>query len=138
MVYLMNFFLTLVKAFVNFSINSATRHWITQRVSSLVLIPLSFLFIFPFAQHLALDYPEVINIYRKPERSLVAFLFLSITAIHFKQGAEVVIEDYIHDKRINKVLLLLNRIVWWILVCFLGFTFLKLTFFINGVTHELL
>lgn len=94
-------------------VNKGTVHWINQRVGSLALIPLTIVFIFTFVQHIGLEYDKVVVVYKNPFRALLTLSFFSLTLLHFKQGAQVVIEDYVSDGKTNKLLLLMNTIAFW-------------------------
>lgn len=125
----MNRILKIFKVLLTEGLNLATRHWIMQRISSIALVPLTFLFIFPFIRHVGLEHVEIVEIYKNPIRALIAFLFLIFTVVHFKQGAEVVIEDYIHSEKINRAVLALNRLLLWFLIILLGFSFITIVLF---------
>ena len=112
---LMAFVTKLVKGFISKDINEGTAHWVSQRVTSAILIPLTAIFIFPFVMHINLEHSEIILLYTNPFRAMLTLLFFCLTLLHFKQGAQVVIEDYVHDYRANKVLLRLNEIAFWII-----------------------
>ena len=114
---LMVFVIKLVKGLFSKEINEGTGHWVSQRVTSAILIPLTVIFIFPFVVHINLEYSEIILLYANPFRAIVTLVFFSLTLLHFKQGAQVVIEDYVHDFRTNKFLLRLNEITFWIINC---------------------
>jgi len=105
----------LVKGFFSQDINEGTTHWLSQRVTSVILIPLTAIFMFPFVVHINLEHNEIIFLYANPFRAMLTLLFFCLTLLHFKQGAQVVIEDYVHDSSANKVLLRLNEIVFWII-----------------------
>ena len=81
----------------------STRHWIKQRISSILLVPLTVLFIYNFLNVAFLPYNEVITNYDNIFNLIIAFLFITISIWHFYQGIEVVLEDYIHNiyKRSN-------------------------------------
>ena len=74
---------------------ASTRHWIKQRVSSILLIPLTLLFFYNFLNISTLSYDDVISNYKNPFHLCVAFLFITISIWHFYQGIEVVLEDYL-------------------------------------------
>jgi succinate dehydrogenase / fumarate reductase membrane anchor subunit len=112
---LMAFGTKLVKGFFSQDINEGTTHWLSQRVTSAILIPLTAIFMFPFVVHINLEHSEIIFLYANPFRAMLTLLFFCLTLLHFKQGAQVVIEDYVHDSSANKVLLRLNEIVFWII-----------------------
>ena len=105
----------IVKGLFSKDINEGTGHWISQRVTSAILIPLTAIFLFPFVVHINLEHSEIIFLYTNPFRAILTILFFSLTLLHFKQGAQVVIEDYVHDNRANKVLLRLNETAFWII-----------------------
>ena len=80
---------------------ASTRHWIKQRVSSILLIPLTLLFFYNFLNVSTLSYDDVISNYKNPFHLCVAFLFITISIWHFYQGIEVVLEDYIHETNLR-------------------------------------
>ena len=88
-------------------------HWWAQRISSIALVPLTLLFLFPFVSHLGGDYAAVRAAYAHPFNAIVALLLIITVFAHLKQGLQVVIEDYIHDKPMLGVLQLLNTLFCW-------------------------
>jgi succinate dehydrogenase / fumarate reductase membrane anchor subunit len=102
----------LLKNIFSKRVDDGTAHWISQRVGSAALIPLTLIFLFPFIKHISLEYDQIVGLYRNPLRALLTLSFFSLTLLHFKQGAQVVIEDYFHGKA-NKVLLLTNSLAFW-------------------------
>ena len=88
-----------------------TEHWWAQRVSSIALIPLTILFVIPFVQLLGSgDASAVAGHFASPFHAVVGILFLAVVALHLKQGLQVVIEDYVHDKFWRTTLLLANTL----------------------------
>ena len=72
--------------------------WITQRVTALLLIPLSFWFIYHCILYQNFNYEEIINFFSSFINSFL-FLVLMITMlIHSQLGCETIIEDYILSK----------------------------------------
>ena len=106
---------TLIRNIILRKVSADTLHWLTQRLSSAALIPLTILFVFTFVNHIELGYEENSNIYKHPVRALFTFLFVSLTLLHFRQGAEVVIDDYIRDKRIHAIMLKTNSVIFWVM-----------------------
>lgn len=86
-------------------------HWWAQRITSVALIPLTLLFVFPFARALGQSHAEVRAIYHSPWNALVAVLFLGVGFWHLAQGLQVVIEDYVPAKATRTALLLLNTML---------------------------
>ncbi|PPB82148.1 succinate dehydrogenase / fumarate reductase membrane anchor subunit [Albidovulum inexpectatum] len=68
-------------------------HWIMQvsAVGLAVLIPL---FVFTFGSILGAPHEEVVAYYERPFPSIVAGLTILVGLYHFRQGAQIMIEDY--------------------------------------------
>ncbi|MBA3325404.1 MAG: succinate dehydrogenase, hydrophobic membrane anchor protein [Rhodobacteraceae bacterium] len=88
-------------------------HWWSQRLTSVALIPLTILFVFPFVQSLGAEFETVRATYANPFHAIVAILFIGVTFLHFQQGLQVVIEDYVHHKAIRTFALLANTLLTW-------------------------
>ena len=78
------------------SAKSGTGHFWQMRVSSVALLVLIPLFVFTFGHALGLPYEEVTAYYGRPFPAIVAALTLWVGMMHFKDGAQVLIEDYSH------------------------------------------
>ena len=79
-------------------------------IASFVQVPLTAIFIFTFIQNVGLGYDKNMNYYKNPISAFLAFSFIYLTLLHFKQGAQVVIEDYVDDKMFHRALLMINVI----------------------------
>ncbi len=93
------------------SAKSGVGHWWSQRLTSVALIPLTLLFIFPFVQSLGEDWETVRAVYAHPFHAIVAILFIAVTFHHNQQGLQVVIEDYLHNKALRTFALIANTLV---------------------------
>jgi succinate dehydrogenase / fumarate reductase, membrane anchor subunit len=87
---------------------TGVHHWWTMRITSVALLPLGLLFVFPFARALGEGHLAVLAIYHNWFNAIVAVLFLAVGFHHLMQGMQVVIEDYVHDKVWRTALLLGN------------------------------
>ncbi|WP_456386663.1 succinate dehydrogenase, hydrophobic membrane anchor protein [Profundibacter sp.] len=94
------------------SSHSGVGHWISQRVTSIALIPLSLMFLFPFMSALGADHASMLETYAQPYHALVAIMFFIVLCLHLVQGMQVVIEDYIHGHRLLVGLLIANKLLW--------------------------
>ena len=103
-------------------------HWWTHRLTSVALVPLTLLFIFPFARALGGGYAEVRAVYEHPWNALVAALFIGVALHHHMQGLQVVIEDYIHGKTARTAALIANTLICWALGLAGVFAVLKIAF----------
>ncbi|WP_420862700.1 succinate dehydrogenase, hydrophobic membrane anchor protein [Algirhabdus cladophorae] len=79
-------------------------HWsmIVSSVALLILVPL---FVFTFAPIYGSSYDEVVAYYSRPFPAIVAALTLTVGMMHFKNGVQTLIEDYVHGT-LGKVLIL--------------------------------
>ena len=91
------------------SAGTGTHHWWQHRVSSVALIPLTALVVFPFAGAVGEGREAVLATYANPFNAIVAILFLAVMFHHLMQGLQVVIEDYVHQKGWRTGLLLGNQ-----------------------------
>lgn len=89
---------------------SGAHHWWQLRVSSVALVPLTILFVIPFARALGRSHAEVLAIYASPWNALVAVLFIAVAFHHLMQGLQEVIEDYVHHPGWKTAALLANTL----------------------------
>ncbi len=86
-------------------------HWWMQRISSVALVPLTILFVFPFGRALGGGMEALTATYSNFFNALVAMLFFLVGFWHLAQGAQVVIEDYVPQKPLRVALLMLNTFI---------------------------
>lgn len=78
------------------SAKTGTDHFWRVKVQSFGLLILIPLFVFTFGPILGSDYAAVTEYFARPWPALVAALTIIVTMVHFKDGAQVLIEDYVH------------------------------------------
>ncbi|MEP4198963.1 MAG: succinate dehydrogenase, hydrophobic membrane anchor protein [Aliishimia sp.] len=78
------------------SAKTGTAHFWAMKVSSFGLLLLIPLFVFTFGPILGSDYATMIEYYGRPFPAIVAGLTIAVTMMHFKDGVQVLIEDYVH------------------------------------------
>ena len=78
------------------SAKSGTEHFWNMTVSSVALLVLVPLFVFTFGPMLGQPHEEVIAYFARPFPAVVAALTIVVGFLHFKNGAQVLIEDYVH------------------------------------------
>ncbi len=78
------------------SAKSGTAHFWAMKVSSVGLLILIPLFIFTFGPVLGSDHATVTEYFARPGPALIAALTIVVGMIHFKDGSQVMIEDYVH------------------------------------------
>ncbi len=87
------------------SAQSGVGHWWTQRVSAAALVLLSLWFVFTVLSLLHADYSTAKAAVAKPWNALLLILFVVTMFWHAVLGLQVVIEDYVHTRWKEVVLL---------------------------------
>jgi len=75
---------------------TGTEHFWSMQISAVALLILVPLFVFTFGPILGAPYEEVVAYYSHPWPAIVAALTLTVGMMHFKSGAQMAIEDYVH------------------------------------------
>ncbi|MBE1297277.1 succinate dehydrogenase, hydrophobic membrane anchor protein [Phycobacter azelaicus] len=75
---------------------SGTEHHWSMQVSSVALLILVPLFIFTFGSALGGSYEDITAYYARPFPAIVAALTIWVGMMHFKSGAQIMLEDYVH------------------------------------------
>jgi succinate dehydrogenase / fumarate reductase membrane anchor subunit len=78
------------------SAKTGTAHFWAMKVSSFGLLLLVPLFVFTFGPMLGKPHAEVMEYFGRPFPAIVAALTILISMIHFKDGVQTLIEDYVH------------------------------------------
>ena len=89
---------------------SPTKHFILQRITAILNIPIFMFFLYLLFIIPGMNYDGVVDFFQKP---IILFFTLLLTfnfSYHMKLGMQMIIEDYIHEKKNLKLALLLNNI----------------------------
>ena len=78
------------------SAKTGTDHFWRVKVQSFALLILIPLFVFTFGPMLGESHAEVVAYFARPFPAIVAALTIVVTMMHFKDGVQVLIEDYVH------------------------------------------
>ncbi len=98
--------------------NIVLHHWILQKVSALVLIPIGIWFLFIIKDFLYYDFTNKILWFKNFYNSLLLSIFILVSIFHLRLGLTVVIEDYIHSLKRKKTLLSFLEILYLFLAVF--------------------
>ncbi len=109
------------------SAKTGTEHFWSMKVSSFALLILIPLFVFTFGGIVGADYAEVTAYFARPWPALVTALTILVSMKHFKEGVQVLIEDYVHGTA-QKVLILTMTCVSYGLAAMGLFAIAKLAF----------
>ncbi len=80
---------------------SASRHWRSQRLTSVSLVPLGLWFLLALSRQPALDHATVAALFAKPLQALLASLLGAALLWHSMQGVQVVLEDYVRGRLLD-------------------------------------
>lgn len=94
------------------SASEAVRHWWAQRLTALVLIPLSLWFVYSLTTMYNANYETVTLWLNNATNSLLMLFFILSLYYHAVLGLQVVIEDYVESDWQRKSLLLLIKIIF--------------------------
>lgn len=100
-------------------------HWITERVTSIALVPLVLWAVFGIITLAATDYYGAVAWIGQPVNAVLTVLLTAIAFLHMHAGMRVVVEDYIHTTLNKTVLLLLNLFVCGLAGALAVFSILK-------------
>lgn len=106
---------------------SVVNPWIMQRMSSLILVPLTFWGIWAIISLGQATHEEFITWIRSFPNAVIMVIFILTSFYHAVHGLQVVIEDYIHNEAFKITALALLRISAFVLVVAAIFSILQLT-----------
>ena len=79
-----------------------TSKWILQRVTALILIPLTFWFIYQCISFQSMSYGDIIYFFQSYINSLLFLIMMTVMIIHAKLGCETIVQDYITSASLIK------------------------------------
>ena len=74
--------------------------WLIQRITALLLIPLTFWFIYSAISLSKMDYDETINFFQSYLNSFLFYIMMMAMLLHAKLGLQTIIDDYVTSKKI--------------------------------------
>jgi succinate dehydrogenase / fumarate reductase membrane anchor subunit len=106
------------------SAKDGTGHWWWQRITAIIIAPLSIWFIYSLLTRvIGQDRPAIGDWFASPFVAITALILLGALFYHSKLGVQVIIEDYVHAPVGKYFLLILNvvgslvlTVVSWIAV----------------------
>jgi succinate dehydrogenase / fumarate reductase membrane anchor subunit len=105
---------------------TGTGHFLHQRMTAVVLAPLSIWFVIVALGHVGASQADAAAFLGAPVNAVVMFLFLSTTLYHMSIGLQVLIEDYVHQEAMKLVLLILERFAAFAIAASAGLALLRL------------
>ena len=96
--------------------NRYSSKWIIQRITAVLLIPLTFWFVYNCVLFSKSNYNELILFFSSYINSLLFLTMMIVMLIHSQYGCETIIEDYIVSKKIKTIFLLTLRITIYLVI----------------------
>ena len=94
------------------SAHSGVHHWWAQRLSALMLVPLSIWFVASLIRMPFSNYDRLL-VWMSGTFTTVALLIMTVSALyHAALGLQVVFEDYVHHKRIQMICIMVTKFVF--------------------------
>lgn len=100
-------------------------HWLTERITSILLAPLSVWAVAAAFGLAAADYSAAVLWVQNPLNAVLLILLLVISFIHMHAGMRVIVEDYIQKTLSKSALLLANLAVCLLFGALAVFSILK-------------
>ena len=89
------------------------RKWIIQRITAIILIPLSFWFVYHCLSFASMNYTQIFLFFKSIINSLLFLIMMISMLIHTKLGCETIVEDYVTSKSLKHIsTLFINLIVY--------------------------
>ncbi len=82
-------------------------HWLSERITSVALVPLGLWAIWSFLRVAQWDYAGAVDWVQEPVNAVLLVLTIAISFLHMHNGMRVIIEDYIEHKP--------SRLLWILL-----------------------
>ncbi len=108
------------------SAKAGVHHWYAERVSAIALIPLTLWFIFSMVRLVGASQPAVVHWAGHPINAVLMLALIVMTFHHMALGIQVVLEDYVHDKRMQTGAILANKAICGLLGLLAALSVLKL------------
>ncbi len=96
--------------------NSYSSKWIRQRITSVVLVPLTFWFGYHCIIFSKLNYSDLILFFSSYLNSALFLLMMISMLVHAKLGCETIITDYVSEKKLKTIFILIINIIFYLVI----------------------
>ncbi|MEQ1739957.1 MAG: succinate dehydrogenase, hydrophobic membrane anchor protein [Methyloglobulus sp.] len=84
---------------------SATKHWLMQRITAVILIPLTFKLIVFLGLCTNAPYQQTVDWLKSPLNTLCVEIWLIAAFYHAALGLQVVVEDYVANQELQAMII---------------------------------
>lgn len=110
------------------SAKEGVQHWWAQRLTAIALVPLTIWFVVSVAGLAGMDHAEAVAWIGSPTVAVPLVLLIAAVFWHAQLGAQVVIEDYVHNEAIKLTALIVLKFAAILLGVASIFAVLRLAF----------
>ncbi len=96
--------------------NSYSSKWIIQRITSVVLIPLTFWFVYNCIIFSKLTYSDLVLFFSSYLNSSLFLLMMISMLVHARLGCETIITDYVTKKKLKTIIILMINIIFYLTI----------------------
>ena len=96
--------------------NSYSSKWIIQRITAVLLIPLTIWFIYNCVLFSKSNYSDLILFFSSYINSILFLAMMIVMLIHSKYGCETIIDDYVVSKKIKTITILILQITIYLVI----------------------
>ena len=96
--------------------NSYSSKWIIQRITAVLLIPLTIWFIYNCVLFSKSNYNDLILFFSSYINSLLFLIMMIVMLIHAKYGCETIIEDYVVSKKTKTITIFILQFTIYLVV----------------------
>ncbi len=93
------------------SARSGTDHWTAQRVTAILLLPLTLWFLYFLTTLIGADYAAVRAAVAQPWIAALLAVYTILVLYHAQLGLQVVIEDYVHVRWLELSMLIVIKFI---------------------------
>ncbi len=110
------------------SAHEGTEHWMMQKITAILQIPLIIWLIYSIIKLQGTSYAEFNNWLAQPINAILMIILVCSVMLHAKLGTQVVVEDYISNKKLKMVKLICHKILFFGMGVAIIFSILKIAF----------
>ena len=88
---------------VDFNMKNYASKWIMQRLTAVILIPLTFWFVYQCVLLSSYEYDQIRAFFFSKINSLLFFILIMSMLYHAKLGNETIVEDYVTSNNLKKI-----------------------------------
>ena len=100
--------------------------WIIQRITAVVLAPLTFWFVYNCLLLASFNYDETKVFFSSKTNSSLYFILIISMLYHSKLGCETIVEDYVTSQKLKNITTLFIKLLTYALMIIVSFSIFSL------------